>query len=106
MIVLEPWGLRATFFGIVDDVDAGELLQIAADDTSVVTKLINESANRAEVTGIETEKMFYTTSATPTATILNLHPGRGRTQPQYGPLLSTARRRGKRRLSACDKNLS
>ena len=42
MIVLEPRSSRTTFFDILNDIDTGELLEIAAHDTFVVTQLVSE----------------------------------------------------------------
>jgi len=49
MIVLEPRSFRTTFFDILDDIDTGELLEIAAHDTFVVTQLVSERANRVRI---------------------------------------------------------
>ena len=45
VVVLEAWGFCATFFNVFDDIDAGELLEIAADDAFVVAQFLSEGAN-------------------------------------------------------------
>jgi len=35
VVILEPWGFRAAFFDILDDVDVGEVLEIATDNTLI-----------------------------------------------------------------------
>jgi len=49
VVVLEPRGFRATLFDILNDIDAGELLEIAADDTLIVAQVISKGANRTGV---------------------------------------------------------
>jgi len=46
VVVLEPRGFRATSFDILDDVNAGKILEIAAHSTFVLAQLISKGANR------------------------------------------------------------
>jgi hypothetical protein len=93
--VLEPRGFRATFFDILDDVEAGELLQIAADDTFVIAQLISESANRAEVAGVEAEKMPFNNVSYADKGDSDPSPRERPNSTSVGPLLSIARKRAR-----------
>jgi len=45
VVVFETRRFRATVVDILDDIDAGECLQITADDPFVVVQLLSEGAN-------------------------------------------------------------
>lgn len=73
MVVFEPRSFCAAFFDVLYDIDTGELLEITADDTFVVSQLVSEGADRV---GVVVFQVIEQSEAAVVEDVLSALPGK------------------------------